>query len=110
MCVSYGAPARVLYPLTSRQVQEAIHAPRTNWTVCTSNKVFTNGTDGAPGKDTSLPSMLSVLPNVIEKSVRTVVVHGQQASSASFLDVFYSLIGPFQDFILIAEGTRIAIQ
>jgi hypothetical protein len=38
--------------------------------------------------DNSIPSALSVLPNVIEKSVRTVVLHGGV------------------DFVLIAEGTR----
>lgn len=36
--------------------------------------------------------MFSVFPNVIEKSERVVVVHG------------------LADFILVAEGTRIAIQ
>lgn len=40
------------------------------------------------GVDNSVPSMLSVMPNVIEKSVRTVVMHGGV------------------DYILIAEGTR----
>ena len=42
--------------------------------------------------DPSVPSALSVLPNVIEKSERVVIVHG------------------LADFILLAEGTRIAIQ
>ena len=40
------------------------------------------------GVDHSVPSMLSVMPNVIEKSVRTVVMHGGV------------------DYVLIAEGTR----
>ena len=38
--------------------------------------------------DTSLPVSLSVLPNVIEKSVRTIVLHGGL------------------DYVLIAEGAR----
>ncbi|KAF8755616.1 Alpha beta-hydrolase [Rhizoctonia solani] len=63
-------------------VQDAIHAPHINWSECSSINVFVNGTD------TSIPSMLSVMPNVIEKSERTVVMHG---------DI---------DYVLIAEGTR----
>jgi len=47
---------------------------------------------GAQGNDQSVASMLSIFPNVIEKSERVVVVHG------------------LADFILVAEGTRIAIQ
>ncbi|KAF8671642.1 Alpha beta-hydrolase [Rhizoctonia solani] len=51
-------------------VQDAIHAPHINWSECSSINVFVNGTD------TSIPPMLSVMPNVIEKSERTVVMHG----------------------------------
>ncbi|GAB1527085.1 hypothetical protein RhiTH_010260 [Rhizoctonia solani] len=51
-------------------VQDAIHAPHINWSECSSINVFINGTD------TSIPPMLSVMPNVIEKSERTVVMHG----------------------------------
>ncbi|KAG6920015.1 hypothetical protein DXG01_010083 [Tephrocybe rancida] len=54
--------------------------------------VYINAATGRGGNDQSIPSTLSVLPNVIEKSVRTVIVHG------------------LADFILVAEGTRIAIQ
>ncbi|KAJ1302190.1 hypothetical protein OPQ81_001016 [Rhizoctonia solani] len=68
------------------EVQEAIHAPRMNWDECSPIDVFINGTDN------SVPVMLSVMPNVIEKSERTVVMHGGI------------------DYVLIAEGTRIAIQ
>ena len=50
------------------QVQDAIHAPRKVWEDCL-GPVYVNG-------DHSLPSMLSIFPNVIEKSARTVVVHG----------------------------------
>ncbi|KAJ7709217.1 hypothetical protein B0H16DRAFT_1344683, partial [Mycena metata] len=60
-------------------VKEAIHAPlNVSWTECSSN-VFPNG-------DASLSSALSVLPNVIEKSARTVIAHG------------------LANFIFIAEG------
>ncbi|KAF8335892.1 alpha/beta-hydrolase [Cantharellus anzutake] len=68
-----------------KEVQNAIHAPNIEWNECTRD-VFVNG------QDNSVPSMLSVMPNVIEKSERTVVMHG------------------LLDFLLIAEGTRIAIQ
>ena len=51
-------------------VKAAIHAPPdVSWTDCSTIDVFPNG-------DGSLPSALSVLPNVIEKSGRTVIVHG----------------------------------
>ncbi|KAG6831761.1 hypothetical protein H0H92_007913 [Tricholoma furcatifolium] len=73
-------------------VQDAIHAPHITWSDCSSGSVYINPTTGGPGNDQSIPSTLSVLPNVIEKSVRTVIAHG------------------LADFILVAEGTRIAIQ
>ncbi|KAI0031701.1 alpha/beta-hydrolase [Vararia minispora EC-137] len=66
-------------------VQDAIHAPHITWSDCSEHNVYVGG-------DHSIPSTLSVLPNVIEKSERTVIVHG------------------LADFILLAEGTRIAIQ
>ena len=66
-------------------VKAAIHAPAdVDWVVC-SNNVFPNG-------DASLPPAFTVLPNVIEKSKRSVIVHG------------------LGDFILIAEGARIVLQ
>ena len=65
-------------------VQAAIHAPDVDWVACT-GEVFTNG-------DASLPPAFTVLPNVIEKSKRSVIVHG------------------LSDFVLIAEGTRIVLQ
>ncbi|GLB37384.1 putative peptidase S10 family protein [Lyophyllum shimeji] len=73
-------------------VQDAIHAPHIQWSDCANAPVYINRTTGRGGRDQSIPSTLSVLPNVIEKSVRTVIVHG------------------LADFILVAEGTRIAIQ
>ncbi|KIM42681.1 hypothetical protein M413DRAFT_444355 [Hebeloma cylindrosporum] len=69
------------------EVKRAIHAPlNVNWEECSEIDVFV-------GKgDASLPPAFTVLPNVIEKSNRSVIVHG------------------LADYILIAEGTRIVIQ
>jgi carboxypeptidase D len=75
----------LLRRLACPQVQDALHAPHVEWDDCSNIDVYV-------GRDQSIPSTLSVLPNVIEKSERTLIVHG--------------LI----DYILIAEGTRIAIQ
>lgn len=55
------------------------------WAECSDVNVFPRG-------DRSLPPAFTVLPNAIEKSARSVIVHG------------------LADFILIAEGTRIVIQ
>ena len=57
-------------------MQDVIHAPHIDWETCSSGSVYTNATRNGPGRDTSVASTLSVLPNVIEKSVRTVIVHG----------------------------------
>jgi hypothetical protein len=62
-------------------VKKAIHAPTSvNWTECSNVNVF-------PDRDASLPPAFTVLPSVIEKSKRTVIVHG------------------LADFVLIAEGS-----
>ena len=62
-------------------MKTAIHAPLdVNWEECSNVDVFLRN------DDTSLPPTLSVLPSVIEKNERTVIVHG------------------LADFILIAEG------
>lgn len=61
------------------QVQKAIHAPHIDWETCSSGSVYVNA-QGQPGNDQSVASTLSVLPNVIEKSVRTVIVHGLAVS------------------------------
>lgn len=67
-------------------VKAAIHAPaHVDWTLCTDTQVFPNG-------DGSLPPAFTVLPNVIEKSNRSVIVHG------------------LGDFILIAEGARVVLK
>ncbi|KAF8638468.1 hypothetical protein AX17_002179 [Amanita inopinata Kibby_2008] len=69
-----------------QDVKAAIHAPLdVSWVECSNINVFPHG-------DASLPPAFTVLPNVIEKSNRSVIVHG------------------LADFILIAEGARIAIQ
>jgi Serine carboxypeptidase len=63
-------------------VKKAINAPLdVEWTPCAVNSVF-NTTDG----DESLPPAFTVLPSVIEKNLRTVIVHG------------------LADYVLIAEG------
>lgn len=68
------------------EVKRAIHAPlNVTWEECSDIRVFPHG-------DGSAPPAFTVLPNVIEKSERAVIVHG------------------LADFILIAEGTRIVIQ
>ncbi|EJD41864.1 alpha/beta-hydrolase [Auricularia subglabra TFB-10046 SS5] len=72
-------------------VQDAIHAPHIAWSTCGGN-VYVDPVTGNSGRDQSIASALSILPNVIEKSKRTVIVHG------------------LADFILVAEGSRIAIQ
>ncbi|KAA1474008.1 alpha/beta-hydrolase [Dentipellis sp. KUC8613] len=73
-------------------VQDAIHAPHIDYTICSESSVYVNATTGQPGDDQSIWSTLSVLPNVIEKSERVAITHG------------------LADYILLAEGTRIAIQ
>jgi len=56
-------------------VKKAIHAPaNVTWTECSDVNVFPHG-------DASLPSALTVLPNVIEKSKRSVIVHGLAVSA-----------------------------
>ncbi|KZT13239.1 alpha/beta-hydrolase [Laetiporus sulphureus 93-53] len=67
-------------------VKAHIHAPMwVNWTECSNINVFPNG-------DASLPPVFTVLPSVIEKSERAVIVHG------------------LADFVLLSQGARIAIQ
>jgi len=81
-------PQTQLSPLyfDRQDVKQAIHAPlNVSWEECSDIDVFPHG-------DASLPPAFTVLPNAIEKSERTVIVHG------------------LADFILIAEGARIVIQ
>ena len=80
--VSGSFPQVQLSPLyfDRQDVKKAIHAPlHVTWEECSDINVFPHG-------DKSLPPAFTVLPNVIEKSERSVIVHG------------------LADFILIAEG------
>ena len=61
-------------------VKRAIHAPvNSTWAECGVKDVF-------PDEDSSMPPAFSVLPSVIERSERSVLMHG------------------LLDFVLIAEG------
>lgn len=66
-------------------VQEAIHAPSMEWEECSNVNVFPDG-------DSSLPSALTVLPGVIERTQNVIVSHG------------------LLDMVLIANGTILQIQ
>jgi hypothetical protein len=86
---TYGSSLSGSFPQTQlsplyfdrTDVKKAIHAPiNVDWEECSNVNVFPHG-------DASLPSAFTVLPNVIEKSNRSVIVHG------------------LADFILIAEGS-----
>jgi len=66
-------------------VKKVIHVPvNKTWNECSDN-VFPDG-------DASLPPAFTVLPGVIEKSNRSVIVHG------------------LGDYRLIAEGARVVLQ
>ena len=68
-----------------QDVKKAIHAPLDQtWSECTEG-VF-------PNEDASLPPAFTVLPGVIEKSNRSVIIHG------------------LGDYVLIAEGARVVFQ
>ncbi|KII86786.1 hypothetical protein PLICRDRAFT_114108 [Plicaturopsis crispa FD-325 SS-3] len=85
-----GAQQGTLY-FNRTDVQDAIHAPHTSWDICNFNgSVYANAS--GPTTDSSPPAMLSVLPNVIEKSARSVILHG------------------VADFEILAEGIRAGIQ
>ncbi|CCM06576.1 uncharacterized protein FIBRA_08854 [Fibroporia radiculosa] len=88
-----GAPTQVMETQVSPlyfdrdDVKRTVHVPAdTNWTVCSDAPVFVNDTD------TSVPPFLSIMPDLIEKSERVVVVHG------------------LLDYVLMPEGVRLAIQ
>lgn len=72
--------------------------------------MYVNTTTGRPINDQSIPSTLSVLPNVIEKSERTIILHGLEVGLIGAVALALTEHSSFQDFILVAEGTRIAIQ
>ncbi|KAH8785603.1 Alpha/Beta hydrolase protein [Diaporthe sp. PMI_573] len=67
-------------------VQEAINAPKMVWEECASGDVFVDG------GDSSLPSSITVLPGVIERTQNVIIGHG------------------VLDMVLIANGTLLAIQ
>ncbi|KAE8218354.1 hypothetical protein CF319_g7755 [Tilletia indica] len=70
-------------------LKEAIHAdPSIQWRLCgTRQHVFVNDSDSSPAPDNGV-----VLNRVIDRSTRTLIQHG------------------LQDFRLLADGTRLAIQ
>ncbi|KAK4240480.1 hypothetical protein C8A03DRAFT_41998 [Achaetomium macrosporum] len=68
-------------------VKAAIHAPpNTTWEECSSDDVFVDGSDN------SLPSTVSVLPGVIDRTKNVIIGHSAL------------------DMILLANGTLLAIQ
>ncbi|KAK7721836.1 hypothetical protein SLS64_000987 [Diaporthe eres] len=67
-------------------VQTAINAPKIEWEECASGDVFVGG------GDSSLPSSITVLPGVIERTQNVIIGHGAL------------------DMVLIANGTLLAIQ
>jgi len=85
--ISGNAPTSESIPYFNREdVKQAIHAPmNVDWNLCSKIDVF-------PERDSSPPSAFDVLPNVIEKSKRTVIMHG------------------LGDFVLVGEGMRMVIQ
>lgn len=68
-------------------VQEAIHAPPADYSVCGMNRFFP-----PDGEDGSLPSSLDPLPRVIEKTNNTIIAHG------------------VLDFLLFSNGSLVTIQ
>lgn len=50
-------------------VQDAIHAPHIEWSECSSENVFVGGDD-------SLPSAVTVLPGIIERTQNVIIGHG----------------------------------
>ncbi|KAF3482053.1 carboxypeptidase cpdS [Arthroderma uncinatum] len=67
-------------------VQKAINAPIQKWTECSEHPVFVDG------KDNSEPSSFTIIPDIIEKSPRTIIAHGDL------------------DYVLISNGTLLSIQ
>ena len=96
-------------------VKKAINAPLdVEWVPCSVNNVF-NTTDGV---DESLPPAFTVLPSVIEKNLRTVVIHGLAdyvlIAEGFVFYLFYFLVQGINIysfyFIFIVFRTRIVIQ
>lgn len=64
----YLPEGAVLY-FNRTDVQDAIHAPHISWEDCSSEGVFVDG-------DTSLPSAVTVLPSVIDRTQNVIIAHG----------------------------------
>ena len=60
-----------LFDFARTDVQDAIHAPHIEWSDCAAFIPYVNETDNSVP-----PAANHVLPNVIEKSERSAVVHG----------------------------------
>ncbi|KAF3760780.1 hypothetical protein M406DRAFT_73241 [Cryphonectria parasitica EP155] len=67
-------------------VQDAIHAPHIDWAECANENVFVHG------DDTSLPSAVTVLPGVIDRTQNVIIGHGGL------------------DMVLLANGTLLQLQ
>ena len=94
-CKTFNCHTELIFPVSGtfqdqqsvpyfdrKEVKEAIHAPvNVAWTECSNISVFPK-----PNGDTSLPPVFTVLPGVIEKSKRSVIIHG------------------LGDFVLMADG------
>ncbi|KAA8911783.1 putative pheromone processing carboxypeptidase [Sphaerosporella brunnea] len=80
----YIPPGATVY-FNRTDVQKVLHVPPTVWQECTDTNVFPKG-------DGSLPSALSVLPDLIDKNERTLIGHG------------------LLDYVLIKDGSLLAIQ
>ncbi|KAK3361084.1 serine carboxypeptidase [Lasiosphaeria ovina] len=71
-------------------VKAAIHAlPNQTWEFCASQPVFVNGTDDSVNAG---PGSQPVIPHVVDRTQNVLIGHGSQ------------------DFVLIADGTLLAIQ
>ncbi|KAF1814096.1 alpha/beta-hydrolase [Eremomyces bilateralis CBS 781.70] len=79
---AYTPPGTEIF-FNREEVQKAINAPIGLWEECS---------DGVLDIDTSDPSGISVLPRVIEKTNRTMIVHGNL------------------DYVLLTNGTLMTIQ
>lgn len=72
--------------LSNTSIRDYIHAPHISWVLCAAGNIFQNGTDTSPYP------VYSVLPNVIEKSERTIIAHA------------------IYDGLLLQNGTAVALQ
>ena len=88
----YEPPGAEVY-FNRSDVQQAIHAPPTNWKLCTDTNVFGQGNDSRALEDQSLgPAQNDVLKRVIEHNNNTQIGVGNL------------------DFLLPTNGTLLALQ